>query len=505
MFVQVKDDRGNNGHLLGPREGPVEAVEGELLAERQSGILLHPTSLPGALRHRRAGTGGAPLRRLPGARPARRSGRCCPSGPPATATRPTSASRPSPAIRCSSASTRCAEDGLLTARRPARRRAPRGRGRLRRGDRLQAAAAGEGLRRLREERAPPRARDAFEAFCREEARGSTTSRSSWPSRTRTAARPGTPGSEAIVTPRARRRWRRRGREQAGSDPRARSSRSSSSSSSGRRSARDGHDARDPDHGRHPDLRGPRQRRRLGASRALPPRRRRHARPSLAGVPPDYFSATGQLWGNPLYRWDVLARTGYRLVDRALPRDASAWSTSCGSTTSAASRPTGRFRAASTTAVNGRWVKGPGRGLFDALQAALGPLPIVAENLGVITPEVEALRERFGFPGMAILQFAFGDDAQANDFLPHNYPRNRVVYTGDPRQRHDRGLVDGRGGGLDAQRGGGRRRERDFALRYLGERRPRDPLGLHPRRAWPRWPTPRSSRCRTCSGWAARRA
>ena len=92
---------------------------------------------------------------------------------------------------------------------------------------------------------------------------------------------------------------------------------------------------------------------------------------VAGVPPDYFSATGQLWGNPLYRWDALARDGYALVDRALPRDACAWSTSCASITSAASRPTGRFPAGEATAVNGRWVKGPGAALFEALARGAG--------------------------------------------------------------------------------------------------------------------------------------
>ena len=92
---------------------------------------------------------------------------------------------------------------------------------------------------------------------------------------------------------------------------------------------------------------------------------------------------------------------------------------------------------------------------------------MAENLGVITPEVEALREQFGFPGMAILQFAFGDDAQANDFLPHNYPRNRVVYTGTPRQRHDGRLVDGRGGRLDAHARRRSSRSATSRLRYVG--------------------------------------
>jgi 4-alpha-glucanotransferase len=83
----------------------------------------------------------------------------------------------------------------------------------------------------------------------------------------------------------------------------------------------------------------------------------------------------------------------------------------------------------TTAINGRWVAGPGAALFEALRRALGELPIVAENLGVITPEVEALREQFGFPGMAILQFAFGTDPQAPGFIPYSYTRDLVVYTG----------------------------------------------------------------------------
>jgi 4-alpha-glucanotransferase len=190
------------------------------------------------------------------------------------------------------------------------------------------------------------------------------------------------------------------------------------------------------------------------------------RPSFqAGVPPDYFSATGQLWGNPLYRWDALARTGYAwwidrfravlaLVDLVrldhfrgfeafweVPGDAE-------------------------TAIAGRWVKGPGAALFEALRDALGDLPIVAENLGVITAEVEALREGFGFPGMAILQFAFGSDAQANDFLPHNYPRNKVVYTGT----HDNDTVVGwwtAGVGNSTRTAADVVKERERALAYCG--------------------------------------
>jgi 4-alpha-glucanotransferase len=157
----------------------------------------------------------------------------------------------------------------------------------------------------------------------------------------------------------------------------------------------------------------------------------------AGVPPDYFSATGQLWGNPLYRWDALARTGYAwwidrfravlgLVDLVRLdhfRGFEAYWEVAGD---------------AETAALGRWVKGPGAPFFEALRATLGELPIVAEDLGVITPEVEALRDGFGFPGMAILEFAFGADAQANGFLPHNYPRNKVVYTGT----HDNDTVVG---------------------------------------------------------------
>ena len=151
---------------------------------------------------------------------------------------------------------------------------------------------------------------------------------------------------------------------------------------------------------------------------------------LTGVPPDYFSATGQLWGNPHYRWDVLQRTGYAwwiervrallaLVDRVRIDHFRGFEASW------------EVPAGESTAIRGRWVKGPGASLFEAMESALKleRLPFVAENLGVITPEVESLRERFGFPGMAILQFAFGTDPQAPTFKPHNYQRNLVVYTG----------------------------------------------------------------------------
>jgi 4-alpha-glucanotransferase len=149
---------------------------------------------------------------------------------------------------------------------------------------------------------------------------------------------------------------------------------------------------------------------------------------VAGVPPDYFSETGQLWGNPLYRWDVMeqenfawwvARIKQSLKQCHLVRIdhfrgfEAYWEIPFGM----------------PNAVKGRWVKAPGEKLFAAVRAALGDAPIIAEDLGVITPEVEALRDGFGFPGMKILQFAFSDDG--NIFLPHNYPPdgNVVVYSG----------------------------------------------------------------------------
>jgi 4-alpha-glucanotransferase len=149
---------------------------------------------------------------------------------------------------------------------------------------------------------------------------------------------------------------------------------------------------------------------------------------VAGVPPDYFSKTGQLWGNPLYRWDVMARNDYEWwIERFRARHALVdiirldhfrgfekyW----------------EVPGTDTTAMNGRWVSGPGAELFRFVQKTLGTLPIIAEDLGVITPEVDALRDDLGFPGMRVLQFAFGTDPKADDYKPHNYPRNCVVYTG----------------------------------------------------------------------------
>lgn len=160
---------------------------------------------------------------------------------------------------------------------------------------------------------------------------------------------------------------------------------------------------------------------------------------VSGVPPDYFSETGQRWGNPLYRWDAMAENGYAwwisrtkailcMVD-IVRIDHFRGFVACW-----------EIPATEPTAVRGRWVPGPGAAVFEAIESALGQLPIMAEDLGVITPEVIELRERFGFPGMKILQFAFDEDALRasfgehkrhwrNPFLPHNYTQNSVVYTG----------------------------------------------------------------------------
>jgi 4-alpha-glucanotransferase len=186
---------------------------------------------------------------------------------------------------------------------------------------------------------------------------------------------------------------------------------------------------------------------------------------VAGVPPDYFSATGQLWGNPIYRWDRMAEDGYAWWIERMRASLEMFDLA----------RMDHFRgfeaywevpAGEATAVNGRWVKGPGAALFRAVEKALGRLPIVAENLGVITPEVEAIREEFGFPGMAVLQFGFGKDPQAPTFLPHNYPRNLAAYTGT----HDNDTVMGwwRSEGGDSTRTPADVLvEKERALKYLG--------------------------------------
>ena len=148
---------------------------------------------------------------------------------------------------------------------------------------------------------------------------------------------------------------------------------------------------------------------------------------VSGVPPDAFSQTGQLWGNPLYRWDVLRLRGYEWWVQRMR-----WAlASCDLIRLDHFRGFESYweiPAGEKTAVNGRWIKGPADDLFQALRAALGDLPFVAEDLGMITREVHAMRERLNIPGMRVLQFGFGDPG-AHIYLPHRYERNTVVYTG----------------------------------------------------------------------------
>jgi len=148
---------------------------------------------------------------------------------------------------------------------------------------------------------------------------------------------------------------------------------------------------------------------------------------VAGVPPDFFSKTGQRWGNPLYRWDVMKARGYQWWIERLR-----WAThNCDYIRLDHFRGFDQFweiPGADATAVSGRWVDGPKDDLFHKLREALGGLPFFAEDLGYITPEVHALRERLKIPGMAVLQFGFGDEG-AHMYLPHRCDHERVIYTG----------------------------------------------------------------------------
>lgn len=175
---------------------------------------------------------------------------------------------------------------------------------------------------------------------------------------------------------------------------------------------------------------------------------------VAGVPPDYFSATGQRWGNPIYNWDAMIHNDFAWwiarmraalqqvdvvrIDHFLGLE-HYW----------------EIPAHEPTAVNGRWVKAPGEQLLRKMHQVFGDLPIIAEDLGLITPEVERLRDQFGLPGMKVLQFAFGGD-MTNPYLPHNYTSNFVVYTGT----HDNNTTVGWFESLEP-------REREAVQCYIG--------------------------------------
>ncbi len=148
---------------------------------------------------------------------------------------------------------------------------------------------------------------------------------------------------------------------------------------------------------------------------------------VAGVPPDYFSETGQRWGNPIYRWDVMQANGFAWWTHRLQKALALFDLI----------RLDHFRgfaaywevpAEEETAINGRWMDGPGPALFEQMEINLGHLPILAENLGIITDDVTALMKQFDFPGMAVLQFGFGGDADS-EHLPHNYTHHLAAYTG----------------------------------------------------------------------------
>ncbi len=158
---------------------------------------------------------------------------------------------------------------------------------------------------------------------------------------------------------------------------------------------------------------------------------------VAGVPPDYFSATGQLWGHPVYNWDVLKKNGYSWWIKRIEHNLKLfhmfrldhfrgfvgyW----------------KVQVNEKTAINGKWIKGPGKDFFSALLKHFPCIPIIAEDLGVITPDVREIMNIFGFPGMKVLLFAFGENLPNHPYAPHNHIRNCVVYTGT----HDNNTIKG---------------------------------------------------------------
>lgn len=185
----------------------------------------------------------------------------------------------------------------------------------------------------------------------------------------------------------------------------------------------------------------------------------------AGVPPDYFSETGQLWGNPIYDWDACRASGYRWwIERM--RAALATFDILRLDHFRGFEAYWEVPGDAETAINGRWAPGPGAGLFEALTAALGPLPIVAENLGLITPGVESLREEFGYPGMGVLQFAFAGPDDGREFKPHLLTPNRVVYTGTHDNDTTLGWWNSAPGGDSTRTQKEIDREHKYALSYL---------------------------------------
>jgi len=184
--------------------------------------------------------------------------------------------------------------------------------------------------------------------------------------------------------------------------------------------------------------------------------------SVSGAPPDYFSKTGQLWNNPIYRWDFLKKTGYRWWLERMKHNfrlfhlvrldhfrgfSGFWEVPAGE----------------KTAQNGKWVEGPGEDFFNTILSHIPFLPVIAEDLGEITPDVLILRDRFGFPGMRVMQFAFNDDASSKQYLPHNFVKNCVAYTGT----HDNNTLMG---WFFDEKVKSKADERRRALNYIGKKK-----------------------------------
>jgi 4-alpha-glucanotransferase len=162
---------------------------------------------------------------------------------------------------------------------------------------------------------------------------------------------------------------------------------------------------------------------------------------VSGVPPDYFSKTGQLWGNPVYRWNVLKKSGYRWWVKRIVHNLKLFDV----------LRIDHFRglvaywevpAGEKTAINGRWVKVPVKDFLNTLNKKFPHLPIVAEDLGVITPDVREVMDHFALPGMKVLMFAFGEDHPMHPYLPHTYKENFLVYTGTHDNNTVRGWFEG---------------------------------------------------------------
>ena len=181
---------------------------------------------------------------------------------------------------------------------------------------------------------------------------------------------------------------------------------------------------------------------------------------VSGVPPDYFSETGQLWGNPVYRWNVLKKSDYRWWRERIAHNLKLFD----------ALRIDHFRglvaywevpAGEKTAINGRWVKGPVHDFLNILKKNFPDLPIVAEDLGLITPDVTAVMNRFALPGMKVLMFAFAEDHPMHPYLPHTYRKNFLVYTGTHDNNTVRGWFEGDASTEDKRR----------LFRYLGREVP----------------------------------